>query len=736
MDRFVPISFWKRLATALLGAVGFCAGAGATPIEDVLANPATAVDRGSQVEIEGVITFRDFRDDLHTLVVQDETAATWVELVGTQSLGKADSLRVGTRVRIAGKLDRGGFAPRILADHIDNLGAAVLPAPKEADINRLFIGADNGRRVAVTAIVEGYREEDGRWSLVVNVASRRMVVRMPMVLLTVPPASLVDAEVRCIGVIGSLRNTRGQFLRPIMNISRTEDLSVVVPAASSAFTAPFVPLPELALFQSEPLRGRRIRSEGIVTLTYPGRFFYLQDGLHGVRVETRSTTTMQPGDTVEVAGFLDMSRHIGGLVEAVYRTLTPGTRPLPIAIQPREIVAVNERSRQIGEIARPGNYHGCLITFTATLMETQAPDGDWCSLTLSDGSFVLTASLPASEYSRIETLQPGSTLELTGIADLDIVPDETISIGVDPLTQRVNVFLQRAADIAILTTPSWWTPGRLGLALAATLGTILLVLTWNYLLHKQVASHAASLAEEMRSRYEAEAEFQATLRERSRLATNLHDTVLQTVTGIGYQLKGMRASLRRAAGSAGLPAVDLDIAQKMVDHAVQQLRGTVWAMQTLPLAGQSLAKALEALVQRLQAEQATTISLNTEGPVEPVPEVVSGNLFLVAQEAVYNAVRHAEASRIDIELSFEQPGMVTVRVRDDGRGFVPGTQAGVVDGHFGIEGMRDRMSRLGGTWWLESRLGGGTEITASIPLSTDRAVSTESLDHDHHPEPV
>lgn len=735
MDAIAHMGLWG-LVLAIFGIAVVPDEGLATPIAEVHAIPLPQVERGVRTEVEGVITFRNFLEDLRTIVIQDETGGAWVEVVGDVPFSLIESLAVGTRVRVTGKLDRGGFAPRILADHVDVLGPAALPAPKEADINRLFIGADNGLRVGVNGIVQGFQAEGDLLSLVIDVASRRMVVRVPARMLTVVPATLVDAEVRCIGVIGSLRNTRGQFLRPIMNISRAEDLSVVVPAASSAFTAPFVPLPELALFQPEPLRGRRIRSEGIVTLTYPGRFFYLQDGLHGVRVETRSTTTMQPGDTVEVAGFLDMSRHIGGLVEAVYRTLMPGTRPLPIAIQPQEIVAVNERSRQIGEIARPGNYHGCLITFTATLMETQAPGGDWCSLTLSDGSFVLTASLPASEYSRIETLQPGSTLELTGIADLDIVPDETISIGVDPLTQRVNVFLQRAADIAILTTPSWWTPGRLGLALAATLGTILLVLTWNYLLHKQVASHAASLAEEMRTRYEAEAEFQATLRERSRLATNLHDTVLQTVTGIGYQLKGMRASLRRAAGSTGLPAADLDIAQKMVDHAVHQLRGTVWAMQTLPLAGQSLAKALEALVQRLQAEQATTISLITEGPVEPVPEVVSGNLFLVAQEAVYNALRHAEASRIDIELSFEQPGMVTVRVRDDGRGFVPGTQAGVVDGHFGIEGMRDRMSRLGGTWSLESHLGGGTEITASIQLATDRAVSTESLDHDHHPEPV
>lgn len=725
----------RNVLIAIIGMVGLAHLAMAIPIAEVLAIPSSEVDRGARAEVEGVVTFRNFRDDLHTVVIQDETGGAWVEIVGETPLSVVESIVVGTRVRVAGQLDRGGFAPRILADHVDILGTAALPAPKEADINRLFIGADNGLRVGLTGIVQGYRAEDDLWSLIIDVASRRMVVRIPKTLLTTAPSTLVDAEVRCTGVIGSLRNTRGQFLRPIMNVSRAEDIAVVMPSTSSAFETPFVPLPELALFQPEPLRGRRISSEGVVTLAYPGRLFYLQDGLHGVRVESRSTTIIQPGDTVAVAGFLDMSRHIGGLVEAEYRMVTPGDRPQPIAIQPQDIIAVNERSRRIGEIARPGNYHGCLITFTATLMEVRPPVGDWCGITLSDGAFVLTASLPAMDFPRLQTLQSGSTLRLTGIADLDIVPDETISIGVDPLTQRVGVFVQSAADVAVVKTPSWWTPARLGLALTATLGAILLVLAWNYLLHKQVATQAASLAEEMRSRYEAEAEFQATLRERARLATNLHDTVLQTVTGIGYQLKAMRASLKHSTGTTGLPSVDLDIAQKMVDHAVHQLRGTVWAMQTLPLAGQSLAKALEALVQRLQAEQSTRIRLATRGAVQSVPELISGNLFLIAQEAIYNAIRHAKAARIDVDLSFEQPAFVTIRVRDDGSGFVPGTQAGVVEGHFGIEGMRDRTSRIGGTWSLESRVGGGTEVAASVPLSIDRTTSADALADDRHPEP-
>lgn len=711
---------------------------GVRPVAEVIATTGPDVDEGTHVSVTGVVTFRNFRDRLRTVTVEDGTGGVWVEIIASLASEELDRVTVGTRVTVEGELDRGGYAPRVMADQVRVIGEALLPEPPPVDINRLFVGADNGRRVNVSGIVQGYRPDDEVWSLVVDVAGRRMVARVPKELLDVDPASLVDARVAFVGVIGAIRNTRGQFLSPILNVARRDDLRVLAAAPSSAFESPFVPLSELALFSPNPSQGRRICSEGVVTLAYPGRFFYLQEALHGVRVETTSLEPIEPGDVVEVAGFLDMSRHIGGLAEAVYRRRDHDARPLAVTIQPREIIAVNERSRQIGQIARPGNYHGCLISFTATLMEARPPVGEWCGLTLADGSFIVMATLPTAEFPRVQSLRPGSTLTITGIADLDIMPDPTLSLGLDPLTQRVRVFIQRADDVAVLSAPSWWTPARLGTALALALGAVMAVLGWNYLLQRRVMRQASSLADQMRSRYEAEVEFQATLRERGRLAANLHDTVLQTVTGIGYQLKGMKASMRqserqhekqpenRAGQEPGQAVADIDIAQKMVDHAVQQLRGTVWAMQTIPLAGESLPTAVEALVQRLQAEHATEISLRTKGPVQQVPDVIAGNLFLVAQEAVYNALRHADASRVDVELSFVETGTVTVRVQDDGRGFVPGQQPGVADGHFGIEGMRDRISRIGGRWTIESQVGAGTTITATVLITGRVAAGSDA----------
>jgi signal transduction histidine kinase len=218
------------------------------------------------------------------------------------------------------------------------------------------------------------------------------------------------------------------------------------------------------------------------------------------------------------------------------------------------------------------------------------------------------------------------------------------------------------------------------------------------------------LADEITDRRRAEIEFEATLQERSRLAANLHDTVLQTVTGIGLQLR----SCERAHEQAAMHAPEhLTVAQQMVGHAIDQLRGKVWTMRTTPLEGRTFPAALEALVSRLQAGQSTSITVHIAGVERPVPELVSGNLLLLAEEAVHNALRHAAASSIDVMAVFHDES-VGVVVHDDGLGFEPGREPQDSLGHFGLDGMRERMERLGGTVSIESQPGEGTTVTATV----------------------
>jgi signal transduction histidine kinase len=710
-------------------------------VETVRALGFDEIARGVRVRLRGVVTFSDGRG---AAAVQENAHGLWLRCESTPAKVPAPVRQIvagllpGAAVEVTGVLDRGAYAPTLLIEQLTVVGTAELPPPAATDYSRLYGGVDNGSRVAVLGIVQGYRDDGRQWNLIIESASRRFAARVAKATLPLPPQDLVDAEVRLVGVLGAIRNTKGEFLRPALCIAQAAEIQVLVPPKTAAFDAPLVPLESICQFRPSLDPGHRICTSGMVTLSVPGKFFYLQKGLDGVRVETPSQERLLPGDVVEVSGFIRMDRNIGGLTEAVFRKTGHEQPPAALQLQPDDILAVNVRAREISKMARPGSYHGCLVRCEGTLVEVRPPLSGRCRLMVDSGDTIMTASLPDNDLGRLRSLQPGSGLQLTGIAELNLDSEEETPLVADPTPDRVDLLMRSADDIVVVSVPSWWTAKRLGMALAVAAGGLVLSVLWATLLRRQVARQAASLAAEMQSRHDAEIDHQAALRERNRLAANLHDTVLQTITGVGFQLKVCKAVEGRPTAVPGReddhPSPEqgarishIDVAQRMVTHAIQQLRGTVWALHSMPPSDRSFPAALRAVAERLGDGHDTTIRVRAEerafedetGSVA-MPEVVAGNVLLVVQEAVHNALRHANAATIDVTASLTggDTAVLTVTVRDDGVGFEPDAQAGAALGHFGLEGMRDRAERLGGSLAIESRKDGGTTITARVPIGT------------------
>jgi signal transduction histidine kinase len=478
-------------------------------------------------------------------------------------------------------------------------------------------------------------------------------------------------------------------------MNSADDLVVERSALAQPFEAPKVPLGGLAGYRTMPQGAHRMRVEGVVTYVQPGRCFYIQEGASGVRIETRATDPVHVGDRVEVAGFLSMNRRIAGLKEAVVRPIRTDAAPTP--------VAVNLSDLGLQEAAADG----LLVTVQARLLEAQRI-ADGCQLVLAAGKTGFVAKLSGEGASRLLALQAGSELSLTGIVDMDL----TYDYRVRPDVERIGLLLRSPADVQVVRGPSWWTPRRLLQALAGLATVLLAAFTWVVLLRRQVITQSAELAKEMRTRRDAAVEFDATLRERNRLAANLHDTLLQTLGGIGYQLEACEVSGRVDAAET---KKHFDMAQRMVDHAMSQLHDSVWTLRSLPLRSRTFPEALRALADRIGQEYNAQIDVEMHGPLDELPEFVAGNLLLVLQEAVSNALRHGHAAHVAITVAAEAPdSRIELTVRDDGQGFVPGTQQGVEQGHFGIEGMRERVERLGGSLGIESTPGGGTTVRANV----------------------
>ena len=706
----------SRTLRTLGGVIIACAGAwcGADeiqPIAVVRSLPVAELATNPPVRIRGVVTLRDES----TVVIQDDTAGIYVNFAFAHDRGvRTDSrtpnaVQVGVEVEIEGLIDPGGFSPPVMPREVRVLGPKPLPQPRQTDAERFFSGADDSLLIEVTGVVHDVVDAGSDWRLNLESAGRPFVAVVTKSATPDDPQQLVDAEVRLTGVPLSIFNTRGEFLQPKLWVGRPEWFSVVSPPPHPPFECPEVAISSLARFRPEPFRGHRIRTKGVVIHTAPGQAVHLQDGAGGVRVASRSVERFEPGDCVEVAGFIDRRGRVAGLTDAIFRKTDSGPPPNPTAITPDEVVAINTKSAASGVMASPGDYEGCLIRFPARLLEARVSH-DSGLLLLSAGKTSVVAVADLADFTALRRLMPGSELEVTGIVATEWKVDPTKWPAT--ILDRMTLLIRSPDDVRLLRTPSWWTPQRLGILLAGVAAALAGALAWLWLLRRQVKTQSTLLAAEMRSRRDAAVEFNATLTERNRLAANLHDTLLQTLGGIGFQLDACEGSRGQDEDDA---KVHFEVARRMVNHATSELHSSVWAMRSLPIRQQSFPEALRTLVARIGEGHAAETFVHTSGNLGEVPEFVAGNLLLIVQEAVYNALRHGRPATVHVAVS-DEPATQSIRVdvRDDGRGFAVGDAQGVEQGHFGLHGMRERAERLGGTLAIESTPEGGTTVRATV----------------------
>ena len=239
-------------------------------------------------------------------------------------------------------------------------------------------------------------------------------------------------------------------------------------------------------------------------------------------------------------------------------------------------------------------------------------------------------------------------------------------------------------------------------------GAAFLALLWAlYLLRLQQLRHQFNIGLEAR------------VNERTRVARELHDTLLQSFQGAVFQFQAARKLLLRNADNA---MQVIDEAIQAAEEGVTEGRAAIHDLRPEPAAQRDLPELLNAAGHESATAQEPEghppiFSVIVEGKRQTLPPMLQDEVYRISREVIRNAFAHAVASRIEVEIRYDKD-QLRVRVRDDGKGIDPKIlAAGGQPGHWGISGMRERAQRIGSRLDFWSEMGAGTEVQLTVPAA-------------------
>ncbi len=248
----------------------------------------------------------------------------------------------------------------------------------------------------------------------------------------------------------------------------------------------------------------------------------------------------------------------------------------------------------------------------------------------------------------------------------------------------------------IKTFSNWWTP---------VLAAVTFVYVFSEItVSEQKARKALVLANQKLREYATQVEELTMVRERNRLAREIHDGLGHYLTAINIQIK---AALAMAHQDPGLTSTALNNAQTLTEEALADVRRSITSLREDPTTSRPLPETIERLIAETRSADVQT-RLAVEGAPRQLPPQVEFTLYRVVQECLTNVRKHARASQVDLRLEFGQ-GAVRVCVQDDGQG------AEKTSGGFGLVGLRERVELVGGQMRIDTAPGQGFRIEVEIP---------------------
>ena len=671
------------------------------------ASGADAVNEAFEVEGTLLSYYRDTPNDAWLLNVR--VGKDVLEIAAdTPRPDLPPSFRPNDLVRVRGVLrpSDGGTSPRYTT--VTLLARRPLGPEADAGPDEFFAPGGLGRLVRLTGLVrEAFVDESDPHYVYLTMICRGEPLHAMVATLGGPivdPDDLIGAKLAACGVCLDARETLHRYAGRILYVTGFENLEIL--DSPAAVTDALPALDELsAVPPSDFPRLGRHRVSGTVRAVWHGDSALLEtDGGMIVGLRFRKGAPPACGARVCAVGFPETDLYFINLLHAVW---SPEAKPATPEREPEEVTAKRLLTNATGQRKIDIATHGKPIRIRGVIrfLPPAGPDPD-ARFYVDFGGHLVPVDVSARP-ALLDGLEDGCTVSVTGTYVV-----ETRNWSEEGGAPRATGFFlvpRGPSDVAVLARPSRWTPRRL-LAVIGTLAALLaLILAWNVALRRRAERRGRELADERLGHVTSELKVE----ERTRLAVELHDALSQTLTGISLEV-GTAGELAQDSGP--LLRRHLDFASRAIDSCRAELKNCLWDLRSEALEEEDFNRAIRrTLCQNLGDER---LSVRFAVPRERLSDTAAHAILRTIRELVANAVHHGNAAHIRVAGSIEGNRLL-FSVRDDGCGFDPENCPGVSEGHFGLEGIRERIAQFGGRITIVSAPGKGTKATVALDVPTE-----------------
>ena len=698
----------KRLLPLVLSAICPCATMSAETITSVSQVRALADEdysRETPFCITGLVTTSSRKGCL--LDAADGSCNLWI----TNMIFKK-----GDIIRADGYTTHDFFAndPILCATNTVKLGHGTIPEPQLLTIGDVLIGKGDYKRIRLRGFFTDAFNDDIDDNYVIalfNVGGHILHTAAPKDGNTLERLrSIIDADIEltctCSPWVGGKRLFGGPLIR--FN-SASKDIKVLSRSANDPFAAPRLKI--LSRTFAENISALKRHSlQGCVLAAWQKRNLLVKYGTNLIAKITLAEGERLPeaGTGIEAVGFPETDLFTVNLANARIR---PAEKKYVPAEAPTDVSACRINHQPFTK-RYDLDFYGHLVRFAGIVRAISRPQGEPGRLTIeSDGILVpIDAGTSADALDKVEI---GCRIEVTGVCVME--SESWRPQRIVPTITGFFLVIRSPDDIRILSYPPWWTPQRFLFALSGLLLVLVTILVWNIALRRLVERRSRELIKSQAAKLKSDLRID----ERTRIAAELHDYLAQNLTAMSYQLTAARLSRDEDPATS---QKHLETVATMLNSSRTELRRCLWDLKSEALEEPTFEQAIRRTLQQIL--DGTPLSISFEISRRSVNDSTAHAILSVIRELVANAIRHGHAKSIVIKGEHDD-GRLKVSVIDDGIGFDPSSCFRSDEGHFGLDGIRNRIGRLGGEFTLTSSPGYGTTAEIFLTLQKTPSYKTE-----------